>query len=172
MVYSAPDTTDPLVQGDIIDDCPVVEVASFDPDAAASVRVRRTLARVVVMTQSCDLAVQKTSRAVIAPVYAVEKVVGENLLKASDIRGPVRAGRVYGWYFLPSESAVNLPESIIDLRLLHTIPVAVLSQLCLHGKRRARIQSPYREHLAKHRRYVQPHWAAGTVRDRAVVRHD
>lgn len=39
---------------------------------------------------------------------------------------------------------------IVDLRRLHTVRLDLLSALCRAGKRRARLLSPYREHLAKH----------------------
>jgi hypothetical protein len=39
---------------------------------------------------------------------------------------------------------------IIALRRLHTVRLDLLAALCRAGKRRARLQTPYREHLAKH----------------------
>jgi hypothetical protein len=72
------------------------------------------------------------------------------VLKAADVRGPVRAGRVFGWYFLPKNDGLGLPEMIVDLRHLHTVRRDVLLALCRAGKRRARVQPLYREHLAQH----------------------
>ena len=43
----------------------------------------------------------------------------------------------------------GLPESIIDLRQLHTVRLDLLTELCQHGRRRACIQPLCREHLAK-----------------------
>ena len=43
-----------------------------------------------------------------------------------------------------------LSESIVDLRQLHTLPREVLDTLRETGRRIARIQPLYREHLAKH----------------------
>jgi hypothetical protein len=57
---------------------------------------------------------------------------------------------VYGWYFLPAHEALGLPELIVDLRQLHTTRHDLLTALSGSGKRRARLRSPYREHLAKH----------------------
>ena len=65
-------------------------------------------------------------------------------------RGPIRAGRVFGWYFLPAIGGYRLPEMIVDLRQLHTVRLDILNELCRRGHRRARLLSPYREHLAKH----------------------
>jgi hypothetical protein len=43
-----------------------------------------------------------------------------------------------------------MPESIVDLRQLHTVRLDLLVALCLRGQRRVRLQPLYREHLAKH----------------------
>ena len=70
--------------------------------------------------------------------------------KAADVRGPIRAGCVFGWYFLPRSTEFALDESIVDLRQLYTIPADVIQTLCSLGGRKARIQPLYREHLARH----------------------
>ena len=86
----------------------------------------------------------------VAVVRVAVKLVQQNLLKASDVKGPIRARRVYGWYFLPASPQHDITESIVDLRELHTIRLDMLRQLCTRGKRRGRMQPLYREHLAKH----------------------
>jgi len=78
------------------------------------------------------------------------EMVDQNLLKAADVRGPIRAGRVFGWYFLPKNAELGLPEMIVDMRQLHTVRLDLLTELCRRGQRRARVQPLYREHLAKH----------------------
>jgi hypothetical protein len=76
--------------------------------------------------------------------------VEQQLIKPADVRGPIRSGRVFGWYFLPASAECRLPEMIVDLRQIHTVRLDLLTALCLRGSRRARLLSPYREHLAKH----------------------
>ncbi len=39
---------------------------------------------------------------------------------------------------------------IVDLHQLHTVGLDLLTALTQMGRRRARLLSPYREHLAKH----------------------
>ena len=39
---------------------------------------------------------------------------------------------------------------IVDFRRLHTVRLDLLLALCRSNKRLARVQTPYREHLAKH----------------------
>jgi hypothetical protein len=140
-----------LSQGDILDDCPILVWKLSPPplnlDFAAEVRI----IRVVVMTQACDVAQDKTTRIVVAPVYEAAQLVANNILKAGIIRDQVRRGQVFGWYFLPAAPVpINLTESIVDLRELHTIERRTLEHLVGAGKRVCRIQTPWREHLAQH----------------------
>jgi len=86
----------------------------------------------------------------VALVRDAEQLVRQGLLKAADVRGPIRAGRVFGWYFLPKSDEHGLPESIVDLYPLHAVRLDLLTALCQHGRRRARVQPLYREHLSKH----------------------
>ena len=109
-----------------------------------------TYQRVLAVTQTCDLANDKTTVATVATVFDARRLVEDGTLKSADVKGPLRAGRIWGMYFLPADAALELGEMIIDLRRLHTVPLALLRELCRVGKRRARLQAPYREHLAKH----------------------
>jgi hypothetical protein len=105
-------------------------------------------ARVVVLTQACDLAQAKSTRILMAVVHEAQALVNRGILKPSLIRDQIRCHPVYGWYFLPASEAIA--ESIVDLRHLHTVPRAILDGLINRGKRVTRITTPYREHLAQH----------------------
>jgi hypothetical protein len=148
-MYEQPLEAD-LSQGDILDDCPILvwkPAPPLDFDVPPEIRI----IRVVVLTQACDLAQDKTTRAVVAPVHDAAELVARNILKAVAIRDQVRRGQVFGWYFLPAAPApVTLAESIVDLRELHTIERRTLEYLVGAGKRICRIRTPWREHLAQH----------------------
>src|SRR5262249_25532423 len=117
--------------------CPIFSVVKFDPDHPESLEVKSTLQPVIVMTQTCDLANLKVSRVLVAVLLEAKSLVEQQLLKAADIRGPIRAGRVYGWYYLPPSEPNGLSESIIDLRQLHSVRRDILHALCQRGNRRA-----------------------------------
>jgi hypothetical protein len=148
MIYSRSASSDPLDQGDIVDDCPLAGVESVQ--ANGSPNLVTDLARVYVLTQTCDLAQGKVARVVVALVLDANQLVSEGRLKAAEVRGSIRAGRVHGWYYLPKSLSLGLPESIVDLRSLHTIRLELMEVLCRTGKRRAHLESLYREHLARH----------------------
>jgi hypothetical protein len=150
VIYQFPAAHAPLDQGDVIDGCPVLQIAKFDSRNPIAPQVTCSTHRVVVLTQTCDLANQKTQRVTVTIVHDAQVLVDQGIVKASDVRGPIRAGRVFGWYFLPRCPECGLPESIVDLRQLHTVPREVLESLCAERGRLARIQPLYREHLAKH----------------------
>jgi len=150
VIYRAPLPDEPIDQGDLIDDCPVLSIGAYDLDNLTKVHVPVAVSRVVVLTQTCDLANGKAASAAVAVVRDAQSLVEKQLLKAADIRGPIRAGRIYGWYFLPKSAELGLPEMIVDLRQLHTVRLDLLTELCRRSRRRARVQPLYREHLAKH----------------------
>lgn len=150
MIYHAPRPDDPVDQGDVIDGCAIVRVTGFPPDQPDAATVALDVQRVVVLSQTCDLANDKIENAVVATVFDAATLVDRQILKAADIKGPLRGGRVWGWYFLPANASLGLGEMIVDLRRLHTIRIELLHALAKAGRRYARLRTPYREHLSKH----------------------
>lgn len=150
MIYSVVSLETPVDQGDIIDGCPALTVRGTSWRYGEKPDVISDSVRAYVLTQTCDLAQGKTRVVTVAIVLDAAKLVADGLLKAAEIRSTIRAGRVFGWYFLPKSASLGLPESIVDLRNLHTIPLNVLDDLRSSGTRVAHLESPYREHLALH----------------------
>lgn len=134
----------PLSQGDLFTECPLL----MREESAESRQLVERPMKVIALTQACDLAQGKTTRIVVAIVYEAQQLVDEGLLKTTMIRDQIRNHRVYGWYFLPA--CPGLPESLVDLRDLHTVPRDLLEELIADGKRVARLLTPYREHMAQH----------------------
>jgi hypothetical protein len=150
VIYAVPTPGDPLDQGDLIEGCPVTEITSYIPDAGVDPRIEYEFQRVVVLTQTCDLANDKTTLATVAEAQSAQNFVDAGILKPADIKGPLRSGRIWGLYFLPTDAGLGLPEMIVDFRRLHTVKLDLLRTLCRAGKRPGRVQPLYREHLAKH----------------------
>lgn len=147
-MYGTP-TGPALEQGDILDGCPLAAVVD-DPPGGAPPNAATTRARVVILTQTCDLAQGKAPRVLAAVCHPAQLLIDRGVLKPTAVRDQIRVGKVYGWYFLPADAAIGLPESLVDLRDLHTVPRAVLDGLVAAGRRVCRVLTPYREHLAQH----------------------
>src|SRR5437879_4521702 len=114
MIYRLPAADEPLDQGDIIQGCPLVVVESYDPDQPERLPITGAPTRVIILRQACDLANQKAKSVVVAAVLDVPALVAQGFLKAADVKGPIRAGRVFGWYFLPKSADLGIPEMIVD----------------------------------------------------------
>lgn len=150
MIYSRPESHVRVDQGDIFDECPIARFESIPVAGAKTIQLTSELQRVYVLTQTCDLVQGKVSNVVVATILDAAQLVADGLFKPAELRGNIRAGRVQGWYFLPKSPSLGLPESIVDLRTLHTVRLDVLNSLCQAGKRLAHLESLYREHLAQH----------------------
>ena len=147
MIYERVAAEAGLSQGDIIDGCPILSWKATTPDATEHHLAEFTV-RVMVLTQACDLAQKKTERTLVAVIHQAQRLVDLGILKPAMIRDQIRTHRIYGWYFLPAES--GFPESVIDLRDLHTVPRTLLEGLINQGHQRHRLLTPYREHMAQH----------------------
>jgi len=81
-----------LSQGDILDDCPILVWKLAPPPLDLSIPPEIRIIRVVVLTQASDLAQDKTTRVVVAPVHAAADLVAKKILKPVLIREQVRRG--------------------------------------------------------------------------------
>ncbi len=99
-MYERPSVTDSLSQGDILDECPLLlwemtpSLTGSEP-VAASIRVR-----VVVLTQACDLALEKATRVLVAVVASARHLVERGVVTAKSVREQIRTHRVYGLVLL------------------------------------------------------------------------
>ena len=92
MIYDNPPPNQSIDQGDSIDGCPLVFLRAFLPDAPDPPTVDIVFRRVIVITQTCDLANQKTATANVAEVIDAQQLVADQILKPSEITGPIRTG--------------------------------------------------------------------------------
>ena len=99
-MYELPGPTEGLAQGDIIDGCPVFGLDDTGSTIDLESTPLRWRARVLILTQACDLAQEKVTRVLVAMVHPAEELVRQGVLSTSLIRDRVRRGLVYGWYFL------------------------------------------------------------------------
>ena len=146
--FSTVDVSDPIFQGDVVDNCPLIFWECYKTDNELIRKPKEIDCRVIVITQSCDLSNKKSTRVQVAVVHETEFLVSQGILKAKSIRDSVRLHKVFGWYFV--EESPFIPESIVDFRDIHTVSRELLEDLISSGDRVCTMQSPYREHMAKH----------------------
>ena len=69
-MFFVPPSDSPLTQGDILDECPLVGLNVAEPPSdLRNIPVKRWLARVIVLTQACDLSQAKSGRVLVAQVH-------------------------------------------------------------------------------------------------------
>jgi hypothetical protein len=99
MIYDQPASEKSIDQGDLIEDCPVVRIRKLASNLRQLDHVDADVCRVIVLSQTCDLANDKIIDANVAEVFDAQFLVDKGVLKPSEIKGQIRAGRVWGWYF-------------------------------------------------------------------------
>lgn len=156
-VYDGPD----LMQGDILQDCAVhvfdeqvpAESSSSGPVPLSGWVEKYTVA---VLTQSCDLAVQKdgrrdVDRVVVCPVWSLSEFCSiDAKYGSSSFLGNVRSGRVRGWYVMePCRIEGYKTEHLfLEMRRMFIIPIAWAESVTTRGPR-LRLRSPWREHVGE-----------------------
>jgi hypothetical protein len=69
-MFIVPASESPMTQGDILSECPLVGLDATEPPSdLRNIPVQRWRARVIVLTQACDLAQAKSGRVLIAQVH-------------------------------------------------------------------------------------------------------
>lgn len=89
MIYQAADDDTAIDQSDIIEGCPILTIKQFSLDTLDAPQINVTISRVLVLTQTCDLANRKTSMVTVAVVHDAQFLVDHGLLKPADIRAPI-----------------------------------------------------------------------------------
>ena len=108
MIYSRAAAEEAIDQVALIDDCVVLRIKAVQPNSSSHPEVDFAFRRVIVLTQTCDLANDKVTMANVAEVFDAQLLIDQRLLKPADVKGPLRGGRIWGWYFLPADAALGL----------------------------------------------------------------
>lgn len=167
--YGGAAPAEPLTQGDLIWDCPVI-TWSDAPDRQPSVIDEHTLraaqtailADVVVMTQACDLQQNKVEDVILcahwglidyqAQFQADQRATGQNPTARSWARhcDDIRHGIQWSRAMLNGEDDAGVDHRIVFFDQVYTMPRIFLESLSRTGQlRRVRLEPPYREHLSQ-----------------------
>jgi hypothetical protein len=145
-----------LEQDDLLRDCPVFVIpsqAAHDP-GSHPVTVQRQ--NVIVLTQSCDLAVRADGRCVVdevilSPIYRRPELSGHKVYGKPQSWEEARKGRHPGYHVL---NHCDLPGHeldylLVDLRRIFTLSVELVRAVAAAQSPRLRLLPPYREHLSQ-----------------------
>jgi hypothetical protein len=143
-----------LEQGDLLRACPVVVPALpnglIEPDVMISAEVLTY--DVLVMTQSCDLANNKTTEVILCPHWDL-KAAGQidPLLAFKNSQRAILKGQHYRYTMLAAslETDPSVGIHIVDFGRIFSLPKSFVQQFAAQQGRRLRLLPPYREHLSQ-----------------------
>lgn len=141
-----------LRQGDVLENCAIAIVASeFSPDSSDDEVLVETR-RLIVVTQSCDLANGKAPYVALCPIHRLEEMEqADEKFAAKGKWEDVRRGKIEGLYMLPSltDPTINRDSLVADFRMIVSLPVGYLTRHANSIGDRPRLVSPFVEHFSQ-----------------------
>ena len=149
-----------LLQGDILLNSPVFRPpkdmswpptnAGIETEFAMEVGTQD----VVIMSQSCDLVEQKAEMwlVLLCPLWPLSEAAAVNPILASGFgKEECRRGHMPGYHMMAecSDDRWRREISIVSFREVWSLPLAFVRKFAAASGLRARMRSPYREHLAQ-----------------------
>lgn len=145
------ETDPPLAQGDYLREC-LVPVIKPDFGGIATEEVQFDSADLVVITQSCDLANNKSEFAALCSIYRLDEFEEINPeFKKKGKWEEVRKGRVEALHLLasPIEPGNNRAALVVDFGQIFSLPVSYLRRHVAKQRDHWRLQSPFLEHFSQ-----------------------
>lgn len=143
-----------LAQGDLLEDCLMPEFKGAKSlDGTAIVQDEDIeQARLIVMTQSCDLAHGKAPVVAMCPIFRLNEFEEENpKLKTKGEWEIVRRGKREGLHLLASPDSPNdnTMSFVVDFGVIVSLPIEYLLDHAESREERWRLKSPYLEHFSQ-----------------------
>lgn len=141
-----------LRQGDVLENCAIAIVPNdFSPETSDD-EVRVETRRLIVVTQSCDLANAKAPLVALCPIQRLEEM--EQADAKFTARGrweDVRRGKIEGLHMLPSltDPNINRDALVADFRMIVSLPLGYLTRHANSIGDRPRLTSPFVEHFSQ-----------------------
>ena len=149
--YEAVGAGEPLMQGDLLDACPIV----IPPPVPLGTERVEAMVReydVIVMSQSCDLEQRKVDLVLVCPVWPISEF-GQNdsFYGTSDGQEALRRGYCPGYHLVHPCDLVGFEREclVVDFRNIYGVPFDFLLDFAGSIERRLRLLPPYREHLSQ-----------------------
>lgn len=141
-----------LRQGDVLENCAIAIVPSeFSPESSDDEVLVETR-RLIVVTQSCDLAKPTALYAALCPIHRLDEMEqADPKFMAKGKWEDVRRGKIEGLYMLPSltDPSINRDALVADFRMIVSLPVGYLTRHANSIGDRPRLVSPFVEHFSQ-----------------------
>ena len=150
--YTIVDNKDELLQGDIVNSCPIVNpTIDLEDGTVENINTNVNVYDVVIMSQSCDLVNKKIDLVLVCPIYNLADVEeSDSSLKNKKIKEQIRQGNVPGYHLLNKSKDVGLDDYLlVDFRNIYGVPFNFIKELVKKREKRLRLLPPYREHLSQ-----------------------
>lgn len=147
--YEVVESDDTLLQGDFIQECPIVIPPS---KMSGEVEIDIVTYNVVVMSQSCDLEHGKLDLVLVCPIWSLSELEEKNsYYKSRKGKEALRRGYLPGYHLLNKceIEGFETDYSVVDFRNVYGVPSEVLTDLVKKKDKRLRLLPPYREHLSQ-----------------------
>lgn len=138
-----------LMQGDFINDCPIVIPPAEIYD---NIEVRIKNYDVVIMSQSCDLVQRKLDLILVCPLWPLNEFEKRSeFFKSRKGKEALRQGNVPGYHLL-NRCEIDYFKTdylIVDFRSVFSVPFNLMIDISRKRDKRLRLLPPYREHLSQ-----------------------
>lgn len=149
--YSNVPSTEPLQQGDFVLNCQIVQPTAEAQQTGQTLRADIAEYDVIVMSQSCDLALEKIELVLVCPFYSLTALGSiapdfKSIAKKENLK----KGQVVAMHLLDKIS-INGAEDhlVVDFKSVYAVPLKFLKQIIVSRGSRIRLLPPYREHLSQ-----------------------
>lgn len=152
--YRIVEAEEPLQQGDIFFNCPIVALpdpglfldVSQGKHPANPVSTMVVFADIIILTHSCDIPKRDLDRVLVCPHRdALEVAIRK------EERANIRKGRVLAYHLIEACEIEKhgFGQRVIDFRLVTPVPKAFLEEFSRQRGPRVRLLPPYREKMAQ-----------------------
>jgi len=148
--YDVIDGDEVLMQGDLINTCPVLIPTSSLRENDISARVVEY--DVIILSQSCDLAHRKLDLVLVSPVWTISELESKSdFFKSRKGKESLRQGNISGYHLLDRCRLEGFENDylVVDFRNVYGVPLGFITDLAKDRDKRLRLLPPYREHLSQ-----------------------
>jgi hypothetical protein len=143
---------DDILQGDILEDCPVfLPPADLAGTPPASAMLRWETRDLIVMSQSCDMirGREKIDEVLFCAVWNRSEQTGH--LATERGMEDVRRGNLPGFHLLAASTVEEFSREVrlVDFRRIYSLPLPFARKQAEASGNRLRLLPPYREHLSQ-----------------------